>query len=99
MTQENAALALFEMFSYIFIALLAIFNFSYLYQYILTKRRNDFAIIKIYGCANFLAVKVFLSELLLLSAGTFICSSLLFHFGLRRIYAYKRCVDLRAYRI
>ena len=61
------------------VGLLAVTNYSYLYRYMLMKRRQQYAALKISGCSVARGVLIYLSEILLLSITQFILSALAFH--------------------
>jgi hypothetical protein len=75
---QYVAVNLYRSVSSIFIGLLAVLNFSYLYRYILLKRRGQYASLRICGCSIFKGALIYLSEVLFLSITQFGFSSIIF---------------------
>lgn len=76
---EDSARNLYEQISYIAIGLIAVLNFSYLYRYILLRRKDQYATLRICGCSNIKGTAIYLIEVLVLSTAQFIFSGIVFH--------------------
>ncbi len=64
------------------IAVIAAFNFTQLYLYILEKRRKRIAVMRICGCTRRSAAEIFLAECLMLILPVYLLSLLAFRFGI-----------------
>lgn len=62
----------------ILIAILSSINFAVLYQYILSKRRKTLGVYMLCGCTRLKALKIFLSECMLITIPVFALTSLLY---------------------
>ena len=64
------------------IALIAGFNFTQLYLYILEKRRKRIAIMQICGCSKRQAAEIFLTECMMFMLPSYLVSYLVFRYGI-----------------
>lgn len=74
--------------SMLFISLLSILNFSFLYYYLLTKRKRQYGIYRLCGCSRVKGGALLLLELFALSFVLFLICSVLFHTCFTWIYSF-----------
>lgn len=67
------------------LVLMSFLTMSFLYRYLLIKRRNNYAILQICGCKKITACVIFLGELIFLTIVPFMVAALIFKFALERI--------------
>lgn len=79
---------IFQNVSVLFIALLAILNFSFLYSYLLNKRKYQYAVFRLCGCSTRLGSFLLIVELLSISLILYIICGLLFHICFSWIYPF-----------
>jgi len=71
----------------ILIFLLSITNISYLFQFVLEKRKSQLAIFRACGCSKRKALCVYLGESIVLATGQFIICCLIIHFGISKVFS------------
>lgn len=78
----------FRNISTLFISLLSILNFSFLYYYLLTKRKRQYSIYRLCGCSSVKGGSLLLLELIVLSFVLFLICSIIFHTCFAWIYPF-----------
>lgn len=71
--------AIYRAIMSIAVGFLAFFNFSYLYRYVLLKRRSQYACLRIAGCSRLQGISVYWAELSVLFVSLYTLSCLIFH--------------------
>ncbi|MDD6489693.1 MAG: hypothetical protein PUG48_07760 [Clostridia bacterium] len=61
---------------------LGIFNLSYLYSFILEKRKKQYSVLQICGCTKLRGILIYAGEVIIVSVASYILSALLFKFAL-----------------
>lgn len=75
-----------QLFTAAAVGLIAVLNFSFLYSYLLQKRKPAYAVLRMCGCGKAKGFWLFALENLLLSSTLFLACSLFFHFCLSKVY-------------